>query len=38
MYSRRRINCEILLGKRTIKRTGKGTTMPWEFTQRRIMM
>jgi hypothetical protein len=28
---RRRINSEILLGKRTIKRTGKGTTMPWEF-------
>jgi hypothetical protein len=38
MHSRRRTNSEILLGKRTIKRTGKGTTLPWEFTRRRIMM
>jgi hypothetical protein len=38
MHSRRRTTIEILPGKRTIKRTGKGTTMPWEFTRRRIMM
>jgi hypothetical protein len=38
MHSFRRIISEIQLGKRTIKRTGKGTTMPWEFTRRRIMI